>query len=330
MQSDAPDGHDSTADTAFEGVRPWVVVYLKGLAMGVADAVPGVSGGTIALVVGIYERLIRALTALDPTVVASLPRLHDRHERAGFYRALREMDIPFLIVLGTGMGSALVVLARVVHRALEAVPALTFAVFFGLIAASAVVLFERHWVGTPGRVLAAIAGFGTAYAIAGVSGQGLLPHSLPVVFLAGAVAVAGTVLPGISGAFILLLLGQYEFMAGTLTRFVDSTLRVFVGGTVGELLGPGLVVVTFLCGAVLGVVTIAHVIGWAIERYRAATFAFLVSLMLGALRLPVVRIDGAVSTWTPGTGFAIAFVTLVGAGTVVVLDQYTEDLGYQR
>ncbi|PSP46173.1 DUF368 domain-containing protein, partial [Halobacteriales archaeon QH_6_66_25] len=120
-----------------------MVIYLKGLAMGLADSVPGVSGGTIALITGIYERLIRAITRLDPAVLEVVPRLSTRAGCQELLERLREMDTLFLIVLGTGMFTAIISVSRVAEIALESFRAPTFAFFFGLIAASAVALYER-------------------------------------------------------------------------------------------------------------------------------------------------------------------------------------------
>ena len=322
--SGGPNGSSSSTPVAL------LVVYLKGLAMGAADAVPGVSGGTIALITGIYERLIRALTQLDPRILGQVPSLYKRNRRSAFWARLREMDVPFLIVLGTGMVTAVVVLARFVQLALSTVPAGTFAFFFGLIGASAVVLFDRNWVSQPGCLGAGIVGFVAAFLLAGVSAGGSLPHSIPVVFLAGTVAISGMVLPGISGAFILLLLGQYDPLTNTLNEFVDAILALLTGSVTDSLASDGTVVVAFLSGALVGLFTVAYLVRWALDRYRAATLAFLVSLMIGALRLPVLEILVATDTWTVLATVEVFGAGIAGAAIVLVLDRYTADLDYDR
>lgn len=297
--------------------------------MGAADAVPGVSGGTIALITGIYERLIRALTALDPTVLRRLFRVHRSEQRIHLWRALVGMDVPFLVVLGTGMVTAVVLLARIVQVALSVVPALTFAFFFGLIAASAVALYDRRWLVTPAGVLAAITGFSVAFLVAGATADGALPHTLPVVFVSGMFAISGMVLPGISGAFILLLLGQYDFMTDALNRFVDGVITVLSGNGTGDLLEASPTVVAFIVGAFIGLLTVAYAVRWALERYRGPTFAFLVSLMLGALRYPGLQITQTTDTWSSITVSSILAAGFLGAGLVLVLDRYTDDLDYE-
>jgi len=318
-----------TRSTGEYSVGALVVIFLKGVAMGSADAVPGISGGTIALITGIYERLIRALTALDPSVLRELPALHRGEHRMQVWRDLVRMDVPFLLVLGTGMVTAVVVLARVVQIALDTAPGVTFGFFSGLIGASAFALFERRMLATPGRILAAIAGFSLAFLVAGQTVDGILTPSLPFVFVAGALAISGMVLPGISGAFILLLLGQYDFMTATLNDFVDGLVSLTGGGISAEFAEATTVVVTFVGGALVGLMTVAYAVRAALERYRGATFAFLVSLMMGALRYPIVQIGDSVGGWRSAATAAVVLAVLAGGGVVLVLDRYTDDLDYE-
>ncbi len=297
-----------------------VVVYLKGVAMGAADAVPGVSGGTIALITGIYERLIAAITSLDPRVLAAVPGARTAPGRRRLWTRLRGMDVPFLLALGTGLATAVVIVARGVEAALEAVPGLTYAFFFGLIGASAVVLYERQWLARPRLLGTSVAGFTLAALIAGATATGGVGHGLPILFGAGTIAIAGMVLPGISGAFLLLLLGQYEYMAERLNAVVDGLATGVPRDAVVDIAG-------FLAGATVGLFTIAYGVRWALARDRAATLAFLVSLMVGALRLPVREVGAATETWTPTAIAAVAGAVAVGAGIVLVLNAATEDFG---
>jgi putative membrane protein len=305
--------------------RDWGSLYLKGIAMGAADTVPGVSGGTIALITGVYERLVTAIAALDPSLLVALGVLHRADGRQQFVASLRERDVHFLVVLGLGVVTAVLALSRVIHAALGGYPGLTFAFFFGLIAASAVVLYGELSVDTAGAVAATVVGFALAYFLSGTSAAGGLPHDLPFVFLTGAIAITAMILPGVSGSFLLLLFGQYEYLTGVLTRFVDGLIRMASGGG-GSPGTEGIVVAVFLTGAVLGVLSVARAIRWALDSYRRATLAFLVSLMVGSLRLPVREVDAAVGTWTPVAAAAVLAPAVVGAGAVLVLDHYTSDL----
>ncbi|MFC7154832.1 DUF368 domain-containing protein [Halomarina halobia] len=306
-------------------LRDWVGIYLKGVAMGAADAVPGVSGGTIALITGIYERLITAITNLDPRALLLLPGAVSADGRARLRTRLVGMDLPFLLALGAGILTALVTVSRAVEHASEATPALLFAFFFGLIAASAVVLYGEVDVSTPGRALAGLAGVALAFAVAGEV-AGALPHTLPVVTVAGAVAICAMILPGISGAFILLLLGQYIYLTGTLSAFVDALLVAARGGGAGALVESGTVVAAFGLGAVVGLFTVAHAVKYALTRYRAATLTFLVSLMVGALRYPAERVAENVDAWTLGSASPVLVAAVVGGALVVAVDHYTDDL----
>lgn len=325
-QSPGKPSSQSPAETA--SVRDWLVVYLKGCAIGAADTVPGISGGTIALITGIYERLIRALTGIDITLLEAVPTLYRSSGRREFRRLLLDRDVAFLVVLGLGMGTAVVLISRVVHAALVAIPALAFAFFAGLIGASAVVLFEARWLMNPRHLAASIAGFTAAFIIAGASSAGFFPESAYMAFFAGAVAICGMLLPGISGAFILLLLGQLEFLTGVLTRFVNNLLGIGAEAGTAQLVADGLVVAAFMAGALAGLFTIAYVVRRALATARVATFAFLVSLMVGALRYPAERIFETAGS-PPGSILAVVGAGIVGVALVLVLDRYTDDLAYE-
>jgi putative membrane protein len=305
--------------------KEWLSVYLKGIAMGSADAVPGVSGGTIALITGIYERLITAITELDPMAITLVPGAVTTEGRARIRERFVGMDIPFLIALGLGVVTALVTVSRAVHYAEQTYPGLLFAFFFGLIGASAIILRDEVDVSTPPRLLAGVAGFALAFVLAGEL-SGALPHSLPVIAVAGAIAICAMILPGISGALILLLLGQYIFLTETLSGFVDTLLGVVGGGDPASLVEPGTIVVVFVLGAVVGLFSVAHAVKWALRHYRQATLTFLVALMVGALRYPAGQVLGAVETWSPITAAAIVGSAAFGALLVVGVDYVTGDI----
>jgi putative membrane protein len=304
-----------------------VAVYLKGFAMGSAATVPGVSGGTIALILGIYDRFIRALTSVDSQFLGLAAGLHRTEGRARFRAAVRDQDLVFLLVLFAGLGTAVLTLARLISATLDAAPGPMFALFGGLIAASAVVLFERQWLTRPRHVVAAIAGFTIAFVVAGASGAGLFPDTLPMVFLAAAIAISGMVLPGLSGSFLLLLLGQYEFLTSVASRLTDHVAALASGTVPDKLFADIAVVATFGLGAVVGFFTTAHAVRAALERYPGTTFAFLVSLMIGALHYPVIRIAEETDP-SPGPLAAVVVAALAGALLVLVFDHYTQDLDY--
>ncbi|MDH5021355.1 DUF368 domain-containing protein [Halobacterium rubrum] len=308
--------------------REWAAVYLKGAAMGAADAVPGVSGGTIALITGIYERLVSAIAALDPGETLALlplvPKLGRADARDELGTALTDMEVPFLLVLGVGVLTAVVTVANAVDVAYHEYPGVTFAFFFGLIAASVVVLFSEVSADTPGRVAAGVGGFAFAFVLSGQAQAGLLPGGLPVMFVAGAVAICAMVLPGVSGSLILLTLGKYETMTGAVSDSVDALFA----GALGDAVEPLSTLVVFSAGALVGILTFARVVKWALEHYRAATLTFLVALMAGALRAPAIEIADATSAWTVASVTPLLAAGVVGAGAVLVLDATTDDLDY--
>lgn len=308
-------------------MREFLAVYLKGFSMGAADVVPGVSGGTIALIVGIYDRLIRAITAIDPRALKPALRPHDPDARAALRTELERMDIPFLIALGLGVATAIVILSRVMHEAATTYPVPTYGFFFGLIAASAVVLYGEVGTWTPLRVLVSAVAIVVAFLVTGVTSGGA-SHGPVMIFLAGAVAICAMVLPGVSGAFFLLILGQYEYMTGVLSEFVDGLIGVLDGDAIAPVIEAGAVVAVFGVGAVIGLFTMAHAVGYALEHYRAATLAFLVSLMVGALRLPVEEVWANLGGTSFGTPSIAVVAGIVGAGAVLLVDWGTDDLEY--
>jgi len=304
-------------------VRELLSVYLKGFFMGSADTIPGVSGGTIALITGIYERLIAALTAIDPATLRDLARPHDPDSRRAVWDQLVRMDLPFLLALGTGMLTAVVTLAHALETAVTQHPGPAYAFFFGLIGASAVVLYDQVDVTTPRRLGVAVLGVGLAAAVTGEASAGV-SHALPVILAAGAIAVCAMILPGVSGSFLLILLGQYEYMLGALNRFTGSVAALLGDGSIAGVVDATPPVLVFVVGALAGVLTLARVIDWALSNYRAATLTFLVSLMVGGLRLPVERVLAAVSA----DAVTIVVAAVAGGALVFAVDALTDDLEY--
>ncbi|MCU4973008.1 DUF368 domain-containing protein [Halobacteria archaeon AArc-m2/3/4] len=308
-------------------MRELLVVYCKGFSMGAADVVPGVSGATIALIVGIYDRLIRAITALDPRELQPALRVHEADGRAALVDAVERMDVAFLIALGLGVVSAIVVLSRLMHGAVTTYPVPTYGFFFGLIAASAIVLYLEIPVWTPQRVAVGIAGAAIAFLITGATAANA-SHGPLMIFVAGAIAICAMVLPGVSGAFFLLVLGQYEYLTGVLSEFVDGAIGILNGGSLTPVIESGTTVGVFGIGAVIGLFSMAHLVSRALDRYRGATLVFLVSLMVGALRLPVVEVADNLGDTAAGSLEIAVVAGVVGCGAVLLVDRYTDDLEY--
>lgn len=234
-------------------------IYLRGLAMGAADVVPGVSGGTIAFVTGIYERLINSLGAFTPR---NAKRLLKRDVR-GFWS---EADGNFLLTLFAGILTSIATLARAVTLLLDAAPHLVWSFFAGLVVASAIHLGARV---TPWRWLGALAfAIGLSVAVLVVSMPSVaIPHNSLWIFASGAVAICAMVLPGISGSFILLLLGMYA-----------PTLRAVSHFDVGYL-------ALFASGCALGLLGFVQLLRWLLHRYHDNALLLLTGFLLGSLPL---------------------------------------------
>jgi len=317
------DGHGSGGRAGVG--RNLAVVYLKGVAMGAADAIPGVSGGTIALITGIYERLIDAIAGLSergPDLLAEIVASDNPGRIATTAGTLRAMDIPFLVALGLGVLTGVATLANVIDFALEAYRALTFAFFFGVILASPVVLRAEVALREPRPLVAGVVGFVLSFAVAGLP-QRDAQYALPVLFLVGAVVICATVLPGISGSLLLLIIGAYDTMTGAVSDLTGAVFGVAGGGTADAVVEPLTVLVVFGAGALVGLLTFARVVSWALDAARVATMTFLVGIMLGALRTPVREIVASVQAYTPPVVASLVVAGAFGVLAVLALEYAT-------
>ena len=201
--------------------KRYLGVYLRGLAMGAADVVPGVSGGTIALIVGIYQRLITALASVNSEPFKQL--------FTGQFKAFwRQLDGWFLLSVFAGMITSILLFASLIKYLLanQAIP--TWSFFFGLIVASAVLLLVQQKKGPIFHLLFLLLGVALSYLLSTQVGE-VLPNGLLGMFMAGAIAICAMILPGISGSFILLILGKYAFVTSALKApFDDNHLLVIL------------------------------------------------------------------------------------------------------
>lgn len=238
----------------------------RGFLMGVADVIPGVSGGTVALILGIYERLVTAISHVDLELLEDV--------RQGRWRAAAaHLDLGFLALLLSGIALGILSLANVMHYLLEHQQQHTYAVFFGLILASSLLVARLIRLWTPLVILNLVAGAAFAYWLVG-----LLPAEPPTglwyVFVCGMVAICAMILPGISGSFILLILGKYDDILGVIKEM-----------TRGIVTGEGLAVVAvFATGCVVGLVGFSKFLKWLLARYYNGTMALLCGFMVGSLR----------------------------------------------
>ncbi|WP_255169503.1 DUF368 domain-containing protein [Natrononativus amylolyticus] len=297
-------------------------VYVYGLCMGTADALPGVSGGTVALLLGFYGRLLAAITAITPGRITDVCRGYDPARRGRAREALTEIDLQFLLPLGVGMVTAVAIIAELVTMLAESNPVALSGFFTGLIAASAIVLYRGLSVTSLLEGVAVVAGVGFALLV----GSGVLeiPGSGPVViFVAGIFAISAMILPGISGALILVLLGQYVVLSGELSALTSAAAGLVSGGSLAALVDPGTSVLLFVTGGLVGLLTIARVVRRALEWNRELTLLFLVSLIAGSTPAPLFNINDMVDgayVWTTDGYVAAAVWALVGALALFALD----------
>ena len=234
-----------------------VGVFLRGMLMGAADIVPGVSGGTIAFITGIYDTLLGSIRAFDLQFLAFLGRLDIRG-------AWQHVNGGFLLALLLGIATSIFSLARLISWVLEHHPVPLWAFFFGLILASAVGFLRQIEGWTPAPVLCLLAGAGAAGWIA-FAPTASLDAGLVGVFLSGFLAICAMILPGISGSFILVLLGMY----GTVLAAVKSLDLLFL--------------LVFILGAGAGLLCFSRLLHWLLHRFHQATMALLTGFLFGSL-----------------------------------------------
>lgn len=410
IATDGGPGADHVATPMPERRIGPVGLFIRGWAMGMADVVPGVSGGTVAFVTGIYERFIRALGSLRPDFLVHVARGDIRAAA----RALGLIHWHVLIPLGSGIALAIVLLSRVITSLMHTHPGPMYGLFFGLVLASAWIpaakAGRRRLVHLAPLLAGAVGAWlfvglqpGSAKIVevsradqpsatifvgrvsdqkdlrnvegvaAGLGGGGLMPvavldlrdrlaeavlapgtvllrskadaerfvadHSglivlderrvaLPLIFGMGMLAISAMVLPGVSGSFLLLFMGQYHAVFGALQRCVDHCLAL-VGrrrDVIGKLeavnpLGDFLFLGAFLCGVVVGLAVFSRIVQWLLRRAHDATMAFLTGVMLGALRQPgeivlaeAQRAGHSLSLWGP-----VVLTFAIGAAVVTVM-----------
>jgi putative membrane protein len=251
--------------------RNSMALFAKGFCMGASDVVPGVSGGTMALILGIYEELIQSIKALDGELLRMVLKGH-------LLQALQTAPIRFLLPLGMGILTAIFTLAKGLSWLLETHPIAIWSFFFGLVLASAIMVGRRieEWT-LPPFISLLISAIGAYVLVALVPVN--TPETLSFIFLCGAIAICAMILPGISGSFILVLLGKYHFILDAVGRLDILVLSVFTAGTA------------------TGILLFVRLLNWLLKHYNQITMAALTGLMIGSLR--------KIWPWKSMTGHAI-------------------------
>ena len=235
----------------------YLIISFKGLAMGAADVVPGVSGGTIAFISGIYEELIDALNNINFSLFKVL-------KKEGFKAAWAQLNGNFLLALFTGIGISVLSLAKALKWILEYHPILIWSFFFGLVLASILFVGKQIKTWNIPVILGLIIGAVVAYYITTIPSIDASDSSW-FLFLSGALAICAMILPGISGSFILVLLGSYKVILEAISGFNIKTI------------------ITVGLGAIIGLLSFSRLLKWLFKNYHNLTLAILTGFIIGSL-----------------------------------------------
>lgn len=238
-------------------IKDYLIIILKGMGMGAADVVPGVSGGTIAFITGIYEELINSIKSINLNSI----KLFFTGKFVEFWKAINGT---FLISVFMGVGISIFSLAKGLDYLLNNFPILVWSFFFGLIIASAIYVGRTIEKWNFGTIIAGIIGIAVAYFITVIS-PAEANTSYLFIFIAGSIAICAMILPGISGSFILVLLGMYKFILEAV-----GNLEIAV-------------ILTFMAGAAIGIIAFSNVLSWLLKKYHNITIAVLAGFMVGSL-----------------------------------------------
>ena len=235
----------------------YIVLTLKGMGMGAADVVPGVSGGTIAFITGIYEELVYSIKSIDAGAVKHL-------FKQGVGAFWKQINGNFLVAVFLGILISVFSLANLLEHLLQMYPILVWSFFFGLIIASAIYVAKKitHW--NLQKAAGLIGGVLVAYIITELT-PAQTPEATWFIFISGALAICAMILPGISGAFILLLLGKYQFAIEAVGNLDISVLGILV------------------VGALVGLISFSNLLSWLLRKYHDVTIAVLSGFMIGSL-----------------------------------------------
>mgnify|MGYP000288612956 CR=1 FL=1 len=251
--------------------RDYIIIGLKGMGMGAADVVPGVSGGTIAFISGIYEELLTSISNVNFGLLKTL-------KKEGFKAAWKQLNGAFLVSLFLGIFISIVSLAKTIKYLLENEPILLWSFFFGLVIASIIYIGKQITNYSPKTIIALV--------LAGVFSYGITlakpiadTESIWFLFFAGFIAIIAMILPGISGAFILLLIGGYTIVIGAINQFIEA-LSTFSLSALGNAL---LKIGVFALGAIAGLKVFSGILNWMFANHKNTTLAVLTGFMIGAL-----------------------------------------------
>jgi putative membrane protein len=249
----------------------YIIITLKGMAMGAADVVPGVSGGTVAFISGIYQELLSTINNVDFSFFTIWKKI-------GFTTAWHHINGSFLMSLLIGIGISILSLSKLITHLLKTHPLLVWAFFFGLVVASIVFVGKQISKWQLASAMFLVVGSILAFFIT-IAEPTESPEGYFYIFLSGVLGIIAMILPGVSGAFILLLMGSYEIVMSTINDFRSGLLSLN-----WELLWPAVTkLITFCFGALVGLKLFSKILTWMFAKYKNLTLAILTGFMIGSL-----------------------------------------------
>jgi len=279
-------------------LKQYILISLKGIAMGAADAVPGVSGGTIAFISGIYEELITTIGNVNFSLVTTL-------RKQGFMAFWKQLNGGFLLALLSGIILSFVSFMRLAKYLLEHHPILIWSFFFGLIIASIIYVGKQIKRWNPLATVALLAGAAIAYFITTLASMGSNDSSF-FLFFAGAIAICAMILPGISGSFILVILGAYKTLSDAIHDLDVKKLLLFVAG------------------AVVGLLSFSKLLKWLFKHHENTTLALLTGFIIGSLN-KIWPWKETLSVFSKESGVVVPFSEVSEYGTLSVFQQTHQD-----
>ena len=249
----------------------YLILYLKGMLMGAADLVPGVSGGTIALITGIYKELLQSINSISLTNLKLW-------KQEGLKSVWKKLNGPFLLAIFGGILSSILLLSRTLEWLIENHPLVLWSFFFGLLIASIIYLFKAELSFSMLNLLYVCFGAVISFMVTQLNG-GANQTSLWYLFLSGFIGISAMILPGLSGAYVLVVMGVYQTVLSNVRIFQDLILNFDQTqfSNTASILG------VFILGILVGIKVFAKFLSWLLNRYPQRIVAVLVGLMIGAL-----------------------------------------------
>lgn len=287
-----------------EGPLEWLFTFLKGLLVGVSDLIPGVSGGTIIFITGIYERFIHGLANVGKFFKEFFMKLIGKRKET-HKKIFSLLDFALFLPLVLGIWLVYTVGSKYILMLISAFPAEVYSFFIGLIIASAYFVYKGiDHIGLK-QIIFGVVGLALGILVANAAFASGHQPGFVEVFVLGMIAITAMILPGISGSYMLLIFGQYEYFLGVLSNIFGRFEEFLI----------------FAAGSVAGILLFSKILSWLLDKHRAATLSLLVGLMVGAASGPgKIVIADLTSVWV--IVFSIIFL-LIGMFSVHLLEKYS-------